>query len=411
VPAGHAHRKPEQEKKPRSHAGLRIRLNVVFGVCFCAKRRYAPRVTAETAFRPFRWLKSPHLQTIGAAVPLFSRPGPHPGHYEEELRFPVGHRPNSLVCGKLHACAWWAHRPAPAVILLHGIAGSKESHCVVRAGMAFRAEGYHVIRLDMRGAGSSVADAPSLYHAGLTTDLDLVVRAIAKDPRVTCVTVLGFSGGGSQALKLAGEWGSKVPAGVAAIATVSAPLDYTKVAARMDTFACLPYRFHVLRGLVERAWKFADRFPERAHFQPADLDSVRRFRTYDESIIVPMHSFRDVDRYYRESSSGQWLGRIEVPTMILHAADDPMVPVETIRPWLADASRAVESRISTQGGHIGWLAGLDEESWTKGWATKSALSFFAGKVRRESPRAAQSASRAVPRPRRSSRDLAVEASA
>jgi len=31
--------------------------------------------------------------------------------------------------------------------------------------------------------------------------------------------------------------------------TISAPLDYTRVAAWMDTLARLPYRFHVLRGL------------------------------------------------------------------------------------------------------------------------------------------------------------------
>jgi predicted alpha/beta-fold hydrolase len=360
---------------------------------------------------------------MGAAVPLFSRVRPHAGRYDEDLRFAVGHRPGdppSMECGKLHARACWAHRPSPAVILLHGIAGSKDSHCVVRAGVAFRDEGYHVIRLDMRGAGESVADAPSLYHAGLTSDLDLVVRTVAADPRVTCVTILGFSGGGSQALKLAGEWGARVPSGVVGVASISAPLDYTRVAARMDTLGCLPYRFHVLRGLVDRARIFADLHPERAHFQPSDLDDVRRFRTYDERIIVPMHLFRDVDRYYHEASSGPWLGRIEVPTLVLHSEDDPMVPIDSVRPWLQGASGAVESRLSAQGGHIGWLAGLDEESWTKGWATRSALGFFASKVHRMDPvdrldrvvgesRSTKLVS--APRARRSSRDVMAEASA
>ena len=324
-------------------------------------------------FKPPRWLKSPHLQTIGAAAPLFAPPRAHAVEQEEALRVPIGTEGHAT----LHARAWWAKAGAPAIVILHGIAGSKDSHCCVRAAVAVHRAGYHAVRLDMRGAGESVADAPSLYHAGLTSDLDLVVRHLARDPRVSGVLVLGFSGGGSQALKLAGEWGASPPPGVVAVASISAPLDYTRVAARMDTLACLPYRFHVLRGLLDRARAFARHHPGRAHYRAADLDAIKRFRRYDGSIIVPMHGFADVDAYYREASSGRYLGAVTVPTLLLHAEDDPMVPIDTVRPWLSQASRAVRVRLSRHGGHIGWLAGFDESSWIKGWATSEALAFFA----------------------------------
>ncbi len=323
-------------------------------------------------FRPPRFFRSPHLQTIGAAVPLFSPPRSHRiSGEEEDLRVPLGSE------GHLHARAWWGPQRAPAVVILHGIAGSKDSHCCIRAAVAVHRAGYHAVRLDMRGAGDSVVDAPSLYHAGLTSDLDLTVRTLAADPRVSGVLVLGFSGGGSQALKLAGEWGDAPPAGVLGVASISAPLDYTRVAARMDTFACLPYRFHVLRGLLERARAFAEHHPRRAEYRSADLERIKRFRSYDSSIIVPMHGFSDVDRYYWEASSGQYLAKVRVPTILLHSEDDPMVPIDTVRPWLAEASRAVRVKLSRHGGHIGWLAGLDESSWIKGWATSEALAFFA----------------------------------
>jgi predicted alpha/beta-fold hydrolase len=343
--------------------------------------RYEVRREREmmtSMFRPPRWLRSPHLQTIGAAVPLFSPPRSHAVDEEEDLRVPVPSVPGSA----LHARAWWsptmsAKKTAPAVIILHGIAGSKDSHCCVRAAVAFHRSGYHAIRVDMRGAGDSVVDAPSLYHAGITSDLDLVVRHVAKDPRVSGVLLLGFSGGGSQALKLAGEWGDNPPENVLAIASVSAPLDYTRVAARMDTLACLPYRFHVLRGLLDRARAFAMHHPKRAHYKPSDLDSIKRFRNYDGSIIVPMHGFDDVDGYYWAASSGRWLDRVRVPTILLHAEDDPMVTIDTVRPWLRDASKAVRVQLSKHGGHIGWLAGIDEASWVNSWSTREALAFFA----------------------------------
>jgi predicted alpha/beta-fold hydrolase len=336
------------------------------------------RVTSSSGFRPYRWLRSPHLQTIGAAVPLFSPPRSHVVAAQEELRIPVdagGDRSGRDYF--LHARAWWAPGRAPAVVILHGIAGSKDSHCCMRAAVAFHRAGYHAVRLDMRGAGDSVVDAPSLYHAGLTEDLDRVLRRLAGESRVAGVFVLGFSGGGAQALKLAAEWGSTPPAGVVALTSVSAPLDYTRVAAWMDTLACLPYRFHVLRGLLDRARAYAQHHPWRAHYRPRDLSGIRRFRDYDGQVIVPMHGFSDVDDYYRAASCGVLLGKVRVPTLLLHAEDDPMVPIDSVRPWLPGAASVVRVSLTPEGGHIGWLSGLDESSWIKGWATQQALAFFA----------------------------------
>lgn len=337
-----------------------------------------------SAFRPPRWLQNPHVQTIGAAVPLFSPPRRHFVREEGDLRIVLDDvklpRPRRVPYA-LHARAWWSRPGAAAVVIVHGIAGSKNSHCCMRAAVAVHRAGYHAIRLDMRGAGDSVVDAPSLYHAGLTVDLDRVVRHLATDPRVSGVFVLGFSGGGSQALKLAGEWADRPPPGILGIASVSAPLDYTRVAARMDTFACLPYRFHVLRGLLDRARAFALHHPDRAQYRARDLERIKRFRDYDAEIIVPMHELSDVDSYYRAASSGRWLDKVSVPTVVLHAEDDPMVPIDTVRPWLADASSAVRAKLSEHGGHIGWLAGLDETSWINGWATSKALEFFAEHAR------------------------------
>lgn len=318
-----------------------------------------------------RWLRNPHLQTLGAAAKRFASPASHPS---DELRIPIGEGFH------LHGRAWWAGARAgerrTAVVVLHGIGGSSESAYVVRAALALRRAGHHVVRVDMRGAGASIPDVPSLYHAGLSTDLDAVALHLSRDPRVSRVALLGFSGGGSVSLKRAGEWGSAVPAGVAGVVAISAPLDYTVVAPWMDTLRRVPYRFHVLRGLTEGAKAFARHHPSRAHYRPEDVRRMSTFRHYDGTIIVPMHGFRDVDAYYEAASSGPWLSRIEVPTLVVHADDDPMVPGSTVRPSLASASRAVEVEMSAHGGHIGWVSGWDESSWIYGWAMKRALAFL-----------------------------------
>jgi len=295
----------------------------------------------------------------------------HPRADEEELRIPIGEE------GFLHARAWWASAErAPAVVILHGIAGTKDSLCCVRAAVAIHRAGYHAVRLDMRAAGDSVIDAPSLYHGGLTTDLDLTVRDLLAHPRVESVLVLGFSGGGSIALKLAGEWGENAPAGVRAVASISGPLDYVHVAARMDSFACALYRYRVLGGLLDRARAFAEHHPKRAHYKAADLHGIKRFRAYDDAVIVPMYQFESVDHYYRAVSSGPYLEKIEVPSIVIHAEDDPMVPIAGVRPWFDRTSSHVRVATSQHGGHIGWVGGFDESSWIKGWAMNQALAFF-----------------------------------
>src|SRR5690606_39107815 len=120
-------------------------------------------------------------------------------------------------------------------------------------------------------------DAPSLYHGGLSSDLEVVAGHVAEDPRVSRVVLFGFSGGGNMALKLAGEWGSDVPAHVAAVVSVSAPLDYTQVSPWMDGIGRLPYRLHVLGSLLGSARAFAERHPSRAHY---GVDKLRRIRTF-----------------------------------------------------------------------------------------------------------------------------------
>jgi predicted alpha/beta-fold hydrolase len=324
-----------------------------------------------------RWLRSAHVQTIGAAVPLHVRSRELLDARVELLRI-------ASAGGHVHAKAWWsterqpggASSPRVAVVILHGIAGSSESHCCVRAAVAVHRAGYHAVRMDMRSAGDSVADAPSLYHAGLTEDLDAVVRHLARDPRVSGVAVLGFSGGGSIALKLAGQWADRAPREVLAVASVSAPLDYTRVAPRMDGWSCLPYRYHVLRGLVDRARRFAELHPERAHYAAADLAGIKRFRAFDRDIIGPMHGFADVDAYYVAASAGPGLCHVEVPTLLVHAADDPMVPGDSVTPWTRHASRAVRAEITAHGGHLGWLGGLDEASWVTSWSARRVLDFL-----------------------------------
>ena len=335
---------------------------------------------AHRDFAAPRWMRNAHVQTLGAAFPFFSPPRSHLSATTEELRVPLGE------AHALHARAWWAGRGdraervsrRPAVVIVHGIGGSSDSRTVVRTAVALHRAGFHVVRFDLRGAGASVPDVPTLYHAGLSADLGVVAAHVAADPRVSGVFLFGYSGGGTMALKLAGEWGDAPPPYVRGVISASAPLDYTRVAPWMDTALRSVYRFHILGALTSAAKTFATLHPARAHYRASDVKRMSSFRHYDGTIIVPMHGFTDVDLYYEAAGAGPWLPKISVPTLLLHAEDDPMVPFDTVRPWLPRASKSVEVVLSKHGGHMGWLGGIDEASWVETWPSRRALRFLSG---------------------------------
>jgi uncharacterized protein len=336
---------------------------------------------STTGFSPHRLLRSGHIQTLTCAASAFTHAFPNPaGTQSEDLWVEVSG-------GSILARANWlgeagVHSRRPVALLVHGVGGADSSSYVVRAAVGFLAAGYHVVRMNLRGAGESIRRAPSLYHMGLTSDLADLVAHVNGRPEVGACFVVGFSGGGNVALKLAAashaqaSAGSSLPAAIAGISSISAPLDLAGTATHMKRARNLPYHAHVLRGLHRSARGLLRYRPSAVHYSLMDLARSTSLQQFDARVTVPMHGFDSVAAYYASASAGPDLGRVAIPSLILHAEDDPMVPIETIRNHLRAASAAVEVRVTRHGGHLGFIADLQERSWTQTWAIRETLAFF-----------------------------------
>jgi predicted alpha/beta-fold hydrolase len=322
------------------------------------------------------WLASTHVQTLAATLPLWAPPRSFQPSRVEALRIPLP------AGGALHAHCWWQPdtQRHGAAIIVHGVGGSSESRYVVRAAVSLHRAGWHVVRLDLRGAGGSVVDAPELYHAGLTEDLRVAIDHLAGRPHVSGVVLLGFSLGGHVVLRLAGELGDSNPGALRAAASISAPLDLVEVTRAIERLRSLPYHMYVLRKLVQQATAFARTHPQRAHYDASSLKRLRTIRAYDGQVIAPMHGFASAEDYYTRASAGQVIDRIRLPTLLVHAEDDPMVPAHTVRAWLGRAPPALEQVWTRSGGHVGWVAGLNESSWVNTWAMDRTREFFQSKL-------------------------------
>jgi hypothetical protein len=309
-----------------------------------------------------RWLASGHVQTLAANLPLYAPPsGFKPGAEEKILCRIEG--------GSLIARAWWREGAHDTAVVLPGIGGSMDSVHVLRASVALHRAGFHVVQMNMRGVGEGAAHASTLYHAGLTSDLRALVTSLRSDPRVLRVFVLGTSLGGNIALKLASEG-----ADVAAVASISAPLDLVEASRAIERTSAAPYRSVLLKRLVDNAVHFAKH--KRVDYDVRAITRMRRIKDFDAAVVAPMHGFGGAHDYYARASSGPHLHKIDIPTLVVHAQDDPVVAERSVLPSLSSASPAVEIAMSQVGGHLGFLSAMAESAWVETWAIARVLAFF-----------------------------------
>jgi predicted alpha/beta-fold hydrolase len=187
---------------------------------------------------------------------------------------------------------------------------------------------------------------------------------------------VGFSLGGNALLKAMGEGGDNVP--FAGALSVCAPLDLAICSAYLDDDAWFAYRQYLLFAL-RRMVKVKQRVLEGV----IDVNRARAsqtFRQYDDAVTAPIHGFTGVDDYYARSSARQYLAGVRRPTVILHAADDPFMPMAVV-PRADELSPSVQLVVSSQGGHVGFVGRAADGGrgwWLDSWVVESVRRFEQG---------------------------------
>lgn len=287
------------------------------------------------------------------------------------------------------------------VVLIHGLGGSAESSYVRASTQGLLAAGFNVARVDLRSAGRSAETTTHMYHAGKTEDLRAILRYLAEEPEARenvigapRLAVMGFSLGGATTLKLLGEppldpslrsirrpargpvdEGLPVFAGVA----VSAPLDLVVGSAHLSNTMFGWYERYVLRALRRDSLRPAPGgLPRVTDRERVGILTARTLPEFDDVVTAPRNGWRDATEYYTVNSADQYLPRIELPTLVIHAMDDPMIPPQ---PYLAvdwealERGGAVRRAITARGGHVGFHERGNPLPWYVGRAV-SFLSEF-----------------------------------
>jgi hypothetical protein len=244
------------------------------------------------------------------------------------------------------------------MLLWHGLEGSVDSKYMLgTADKAFNA-GFNVIRVNHRNCGNTEHLTPTLYHSGLSQDVSVVVRELTEIDNLTRLFVVGFSMSGNIVLKYAGEAPDHFPNEVSAVCAISPSVDLAACEAAINRKSNWLYRERFMISLRNRMRRKQKLYPER--YDTTGLRRVRTLREFDNRFTSIDGGYRDADDYYRSASSLNLIQHIIVPTLIIHAEDDPFIPFQPLLDPTVALNRNVLLLAPKNGGHVGFLA--DQES-------------------------------------------------
>ena len=339
-------------------------------------------------FHPRRLVANGHLQTIvGNFLPRhLNLPAPEPVLVEVAAPTVIAKQMQPAAQVLCH-CHWQpadVRAAALTVILLHGLEGSSSSQYVLGNADKLWHAGANVVRMNMRNCGGTEALSPTLYHSGLSGDVLAVMRFFLAREQLTRVALVGYSMGGNLVLKLAGELGAQPPPELCAAVGISPAIDLGDSADALHEGFNRIYERRFLRALLGRYRRKTELFP--AIYDPARAAGITSLREFDDRITAFYSGFAGADDYYLRAAAARVVADITVPTLVLHALDDPFVRLSATTRRALLANPHVVLLEPAHGGHCAFLANPDQRSGDDGyWAEHTLLHFLLAPCQPRSP--------------------------
>lgn len=243
-------------------------------------------------------------------------------------------------------------------ILLHGWEGSADSLYVLSLGSHLFNLGFDVFRLNFRDHGDSHHLNEDIFHSCRLDEVIGAVRSIQEQFPTHRLNLAGFSLGGNFALRVA----ARAPAAGIELQRAAAVCPVLKPHSTMDV---LDKGWFVYQQYFIAKWKRSLRlkqqyFPRRYDFKR--ILALNDLRTMTDLLVRNYSDFRDLDAYLDGYAiTGDVLASLSVPSHLLIALDDPIIPAVDLDA-LAPSHHLQVIKLR-HGGHCGFMDHFSRESW------------------------------------------------
>lgn len=319
----------------------------------------ASRVASQSfeAYQPPLLLRNGHLQTVLASS-FLRRAAVRPG-----LAALEDHDVQILTCGDgvrlevLRSLPTGAPKRGRA-ICIHGWEGCAESNYMVATASQLLRSGYEVLRLHLRDHGATHHLNHDVFHSNRIAEVVDAVELLALEEPEQPPVIVGFSLGGNFGLRVAlAAPRRNIP--LAAVVAVNPLISPQKTMLRIDG------RFSVYRDHFAEKWRRSLRkkqaaFPELYDF--AAVEKIRSITAMTDYLVQRHTEYPTLEDYL----DGYFLGEdrlagLDVPALLITAANDPVVAIDDFRSL--KASSAVQVEVHEHGGHCAFFSSLGLQSW------------------------------------------------
>lgn len=302
----------------------------------------------QTDFEPFRprfpWY-GPDLQTLRNSI--FRTPVDVKGG--ERLVLPLDDGTGDALAARLDRPPESRTKGKPLAVVVHGLGGDERSTYMIRSTRHLLSLGYPVVRLNLRGAGPSRAISGGHYHAGRSDDLARALTMLPAELTARGIVLIGYSLGGNLVLKFMGEGAHGHDVRVAA--SISAPIDLAATSRRILEPRNKLYHLKILKTMKDET------LAPGAVLTDIERQAIEQARTvfeFDDTFVAPRNGYVSADAYYAENAAIGYLARIDRPTLVVHALNDPWIPTESYRTVDWGAYAQVSALLPSGGGHVGF---------------------------------------------------------
>ena len=318
----------------------------------------------DPTFRPRRWLRSGHFQTILAglpprrprverrAVPLLAA--------SEELLLDCG---DGVTLQAFHSSPTKRGRDPgrKLVVLLHGWEGSADSTYQLSLASSLFTAGFEVVRLNLRDHGATHHLNRELFHSCRLPEVVGAVRALAGKFPGLPMALAGFSLGGNFVLRVAAHTeGRHLP--LERVIAISPVLDPAVTLLTLERGLPI-YHSYFVRKWSRSLAKKQQAWPDLYDFE--ELLRIRNLREMTRQLVLSHTEYPTMDDYLAGYAiTGDRLTTLAARATVLTALDDPIINAGDL-PRLARVPR-LQIVTTAHGGHCGFIDSLGDTSWIDG---------------------------------------------
>jgi len=231
--------------------------------------------------------------------------------------------------------------------------------------------GFNIIRLDL-GLSETGWEPQPLSEPAKGKDICTIIQQLVQEDHLTAIWLVGYSLGGNLALRAAGEKDThqRFLKGVAAVSPTIDPLHSIQALEQGKNWMYDRFLVQKLKRRVRRQISFWNREPS-----PHRRFRFRTLRKFIEEYSVREWKYRNTNEFYQEMKVSQILETIHVPTLLLLAQDDPLVPFSSVSKHRLAQNPFLTFLTPPHGGHCSFIQ-MPQKEEDAFWAENRILEFM-----------------------------------